>query len=174
MPRTLDSRDAASTHGEHQSLNANTPASVIPVCPTGRAILTQRAWLSLARKYMRSAQPAVQRTMPLWWGGIASPCARSAPAAPLMLARERVQFGFEVIRVPAMEYHVTYEYSLSDAPDDYIVTVPSQLVQEVPNNIPPVLLPEFIKNQILQRSPRIANIRRLQIVRPVSSLPQTE
>lgn len=109
--------------------------------------------------------------MPLFCGYIASPCA--APTAPLMPAREGVQFEHEAIRVPAMEYHVTYEYSLSDAPDDYIVSVPSQLVREVPSNIPPVLLPEFIKNQILQRSPRIANIRRLQILRPVSPTPQT-
>ncbi|WP_454805997.1 hypothetical protein [Paraburkholderia fungorum] len=65
-----------------------------------------------------------------------------------------------------MEYHVTYEYSLGDAPDNYIVTVPSQLVRDVPSNIAPVLLPEFIRNVILQRSPQMANIRRLRVLRP--------
>lgn len=74
-------------------------------------------------------------------------------------------------QLPAMEYHVTYEYSLSDAPDDYIGAVPSQLVREVPSTIPPVLLPEFIRNQILQRSPQIANVRSLQILRAVSPEP---
>ncbi|MBA9947208.1 hypothetical protein D7207_27435 [Burkholderia cepacia] len=73
-----------------------------------------------------------------------------------------------------MEYHVTYEYSLCNAPDDYIGTVPSQLVQEVPSNIPPVLLPEFIKSRILERSPQIGNIRRLQILRPASTVSPLE
>ncbi|MDN8000950.1 hypothetical protein QZN00_27840 [Burkholderia multivorans] len=66
-----------------------------------------------------------------------------------------------------MEYHVTYEYSLTDAPNDYIVTVPSQLVLNIPSNIAPALLPEFIKNVILQRSPQMAGIRRLRVLRQV-------
>ncbi|MFP3563138.1 hypothetical protein [Paraburkholderia sp. SIMBA_030] len=65
-----------------------------------------------------------------------------------------------------MEYHVTYEYSLADDPDNYIVMVPSQLVHAAPSNIAPVLLPEFIRIVILQRSPQIANIRCLRILRP--------
>ncbi|MFM0084511.1 hypothetical protein P0D72_37415 [Paraburkholderia sediminicola] len=63
-----------------------------------------------------------------------------------------------------MDYRVTYEHSLSTAPDNFIVNVPSQLVCDVPATVPPALLPEFITRLILQRSPRIGRIRNLRIL----------
>jgi hypothetical protein len=63
-----------------------------------------------------------------------------------------------------MEYRVSYEHSLASAPNDYIVQVPSQLVDNVPANIPRALLPEFISDLILQRSPQIGKIRHMRIL----------
>ena len=63
-----------------------------------------------------------------------------------------------------MEYRVSYERSLASAPDDYIVNVPSQLVDDVPANIPRALLPEYIADLIRQRSPQIGKIRSLRIL----------
>jgi hypothetical protein len=63
-----------------------------------------------------------------------------------------------------MEYRVSYEHSLASAPDDYIVNVPSQLVDDVPANIPRALLPEYITDLIRQRSPQIGKIRSLRIL----------
>jgi hypothetical protein len=63
-----------------------------------------------------------------------------------------------------MDYHVAYEHSLATAPDDYIVNVPSQLVSDVPPNIPRALLPEVIEKLILERSPRIGRIRNLKLI----------
>jgi hypothetical protein len=63
-----------------------------------------------------------------------------------------------------MEYRVSYEHSLASAPDDYIVKVPSQIVGDVPANIPRALLPEFITDLILQRSPQIGKIRYMRIL----------
>jgi hypothetical protein len=63
-----------------------------------------------------------------------------------------------------MEYRVSYEHSLASAPNDYIVKVPSQIVDDVPANIPRALLPEFIMDLILQRSPRIGKIRHMRIL----------
>ncbi|QET31215.1 hypothetical protein L0Z11_04150 [Burkholderia multivorans] len=63
-----------------------------------------------------------------------------------------------------MQVHVSYEHSLTDAPDDFIVRVPSQLIDDVPANIPPVLLPEYVTNLILQRSPQIGKIRNLRLL----------
>lgn len=63
-----------------------------------------------------------------------------------------------------MEYRVSYEHSLASAPDDYIVHVPSQLVDDVPANIPRALLPEYIADLIRQRSPQIGKIRSLRIL----------
>jgi hypothetical protein len=63
-----------------------------------------------------------------------------------------------------MEYRVSYEHSLASAPDDYIVKVPSQIVDDVPANIPRALLPEFITDLILQRSPQIGKIRHMWIL----------
>ena len=54
-----------------------------------------------------------------------------------------------------MDYRVSYEHSLESAPDDYIAKVPSQVVKDVPANIPRALLPEFISDLILKRSVRI-------------------
>ncbi|TAM04928.1 MAG: hypothetical protein EPN70_10215 [Paraburkholderia sp.] len=63
-----------------------------------------------------------------------------------------------------MEYRVSYEHSLASAPDDYIVNVPSQLVDGIPANIPRALLPEYITDLIRQRSPQIGKIRALRIL----------
>ena len=63
-----------------------------------------------------------------------------------------------------MEYRISYEHSLASAPDDYIVHVPSQLVDDVPANIPRALLPEYIADLIRQRSPQIGKIRSLRIL----------
>lgn len=63
-----------------------------------------------------------------------------------------------------MEYRVSYEHSLASAPEDYIVNVPSQLVDDIPANIPRALLPEYIADLIRQRSPQIGKIRMLRIL----------
>jgi hypothetical protein len=63
-----------------------------------------------------------------------------------------------------MDYRVTYEHSLATAPDEYIVNVPSQLVSDVPPNIPRALLPEVIEKLILERSPRMGRIRNLKLI----------
>lgn len=63
-----------------------------------------------------------------------------------------------------MDYRVTYEHSLASAPDNFIVLVPSQLVSDVPENIPRALLPEFLTDLIRQRSPQIGRIRNLRIL----------
>ncbi|KGX30604.1 hypothetical protein AQ808_20700 [Burkholderia pseudomallei] len=63
-----------------------------------------------------------------------------------------------------MDYRVSYEHSLKSEPEAFIVQVPSQLVQGVPGNIPRALLPEFITDLILQRSPTIGRIRNLRIL----------
>ncbi|PRF31083.1 hypothetical protein [Burkholderia multivorans] len=63
-----------------------------------------------------------------------------------------------------MQVRVAYEHSLSDAPDDFIANVSSQVIENVPANIPPVLLPEYIVKLILQRSPQIGKIRNLRLL----------
>jgi hypothetical protein len=63
-----------------------------------------------------------------------------------------------------MDYRVSYEHSLASAPDDYIAKVASQVVEDVPADIPRALLPEFIKDLILKRSARIGKIRGLRIL----------
>ncbi|PZR48484.1 hypothetical protein [Paraburkholderia fungorum] len=63
-----------------------------------------------------------------------------------------------------MQYRVAYEHSLQDAPDDFIVSVPSQLVDNIPPNIPRALLPEYISDIIRNRSSQIAKIRNLRIL----------
>ena len=63
-----------------------------------------------------------------------------------------------------MEYLVSYEHSLKSNPNDFIVRVPSQLVPDVPANIPRALLPEYITELILTRSPQIGSIRYLRIL----------
>jgi hypothetical protein len=68
------------------------------------------------------------------------------------------------VLIPSMDYRVTYEHSLATAPDDFIVNVPSQLVSDVPSNIPKALLPEVIEKLILERSPRIGKIRNLRLI----------
>lgn len=63
-----------------------------------------------------------------------------------------------------MDYRIAYEHSLRDNPDEFIVHVPSQLVTDIPANVPRALLPEYIAELILKRSPQIAKIRRLRIL----------
>jgi hypothetical protein len=63
-----------------------------------------------------------------------------------------------------MDYRVSYEHSLKNAPDEFIVQVPSQLVEDIPANVPRALLPEYIPDLILKRSPRIGKIRYLRIL----------
>ena len=63
-----------------------------------------------------------------------------------------------------MQCRVAYEHSLKDHPDDFIVLVPSQLIDDIPANIPRALLPEYISDLILKRSPTIAKIRNLRLL----------
>jgi hypothetical protein len=63
-----------------------------------------------------------------------------------------------------MDILVSYEHSLASAPEEFIVHVPSQLVNNVPANVPRALLPEYIANLIVERSPSIGKIRNLRIL----------
>jgi hypothetical protein len=63
-----------------------------------------------------------------------------------------------------MDYQVSYEHSLASAPDDFIVSVPSQKITDVPATVPRALLPEFIATLIADRSPTIGRIRNLKIL----------
>jgi len=63
-----------------------------------------------------------------------------------------------------MDYRVSYEHSLKNAPDEFIVHVPSQLVEDIPANVPRALVPEYIAELILKRSPQIGKIRYLRIL----------
>jgi hypothetical protein len=47
-----------------------------------------------------------------------------------------------------MDCRVSYEHSPASAPEDFIVKVPSQLVEGVPTNIPRARRPEFKDPQI--------------------------
>jgi len=63
-----------------------------------------------------------------------------------------------------MEYRVSYEHILASSPDDFIARVASQLVDNVPAIIPRALLPEFIADLILERSPQIGRIRYMRVL----------
>ncbi|EUC14433.1 hypothetical protein [Paraburkholderia hospita] len=63
-----------------------------------------------------------------------------------------------------MDYRVSYEHSLQNKPDEFIVHVPSQLVEDVPPNVLRALLPEYITELILKRSPQIGRIRYLRVL----------
>ena len=63
-----------------------------------------------------------------------------------------------------MDYRVSYEHSLQNKPDEFIVHVPSQLVENIPANVPRALLPEYITELILKRSAQIGKIRHLRIL----------
>ena len=54
-----------------------------------------------------------------------------------------------------MDYRVSYEHSPENAPDEFIVHVPSQLLEDIPGNVPRALLPEYIADLILKRSPQM-------------------
>lgn len=75
-------------------------------------------------------------------------------------AAQKISVGVRLI----MEYRVSYEHSLASAPNDFIARIASQLVDNVPPNIPRALLPEFITDLILKRSPQIGRIRTLRIL----------
>jgi hypothetical protein len=63
-----------------------------------------------------------------------------------------------------MNYRVTYEHSLSTAPDDFIVHVPVQVVIDVPEGTLREELPEVITKLILERSPSMGKIRNLRVL----------
>ncbi|PQV52171.1 hypothetical protein B0G83_104391 [Paraburkholderia sp. BL21I4N1] len=63
-----------------------------------------------------------------------------------------------------MDYRVSYEHSLKSEPEAFIAQVSSQLVGGVPGNIPRALLPEYITELILRRSPTIGRIRHLRVL----------
>lgn len=63
-----------------------------------------------------------------------------------------------------MDYRVCYEHSLKNEPDNFIVSVPSQLVGDVPASVPRALLPEYIADLIVTHSPEIGKIRHLRIL----------
>jgi len=63
-----------------------------------------------------------------------------------------------------MEYRVSYEQSLANAPDDFIGPVASQPVDDIPANIHAPCSPKFIADPILKRSPQIGRIRDLTIL----------
>ncbi|TCK94682.1 hypothetical protein [Paraburkholderia sp. BL9I2N2] len=63
-----------------------------------------------------------------------------------------------------MDYQVSYEHSLRTDPDAFIVRVPSQRVEGIPASLPRDLLPDYITELILQRSPAIGKIRNLRIL----------
>ncbi|QBQ96926.1 hypothetical protein [Paraburkholderia pallida] len=63
-----------------------------------------------------------------------------------------------------MDYRVSYEHSMKNDPDAFIAQVPSQLVEGIPTNIPRALVPEYITELILSRSPTIGKIRNLRIL----------
>ena len=63
-----------------------------------------------------------------------------------------------------MDYRVSYEHSLKNAPDEFIVHVPSQLVQDIPASVPCALVPEYIADLIVKRSAQIGKIRNLRII----------
>ena len=69
-----------------------------------------------------------------------------------------------------MEFRVSYEHSLASAPDEFIANVASQVVTDIPANVPRALLPEFIASLIVERSPSIGKIRNLRILSGVPSL----
>lgn len=63
-----------------------------------------------------------------------------------------------------MDYRISYEHSLKSEPDAFIAHVPSQLVEGIPANIPRALVPEYITDLILSRSPAIGKIRNLRVL----------
>jgi hypothetical protein len=79
---------------------------------------------------------------------------------PVKIGAKRVtHWGLEL-----MDYTVSYEHSLKSDPDKFIVHVPTQLVEDVPANVPRALLPEYISELILKRSPQMGKIRHLRII----------
>ena len=63
-----------------------------------------------------------------------------------------------------MDCRVSHEHSLKSEPDAFIVLVPSQLVEGVPADNPRALLPEYITDLILSKSPTIGKIRNLRVL----------
>lgn len=63
-----------------------------------------------------------------------------------------------------MQYRVAYEHSLKDHADDFIVHMPSQLIDTVPANILRALLLKYITELILSRSPTMSKIPNLLVL----------
>jgi hypothetical protein len=63
-----------------------------------------------------------------------------------------------------MQCRVSYEYSLNAAPENFVVHVPSQLINDIPANIPRALLPEYIADLLRKRSSEIGRIRNLRVI----------
>lgn len=59
-------------------------------------------------------------------------------------------------------YRAGEDHSLKSDPDAFFVQVPSQLVDGIPGNIPRALLPEYITELILSRSPGIGKVKNLR------------
>nr|WP_244109445.1 hypothetical protein [Burkholderia anthina] len=62
------------------------------------------------------------------------------------------------------QYCISYEHSLRGDPDNFIVRVPTQIIESAPANIPLELLPDYFTELILERSPLIAKIRNLRVL----------
>lgn len=56
---------------------------------------------------------------------------------------------------PIADYRVSYEHYVASASDGCIAQVPSQVIDDVPANIPRALLPEYITDLILKRFARV-------------------
>jgi len=69
-------------------------------------------------------------------------------------------FGSQFI----MDFRISYEHSLASDPNDYVIQVPAQLVDDVLANIPHELLAEFITGILLTRPPKIGKIRHLRML----------
>ena len=108
-----------------------------------------------SRRHARPpATPSTTITLHLQWSHFLSPVRRFHP----------IESTFPNCLAHLMQVRVAYEHSLIDAPDDFIVQVPSQLIDDVPANVPPVLLPEYLTDLILKRSPQIGKIRNLRLL----------
>jgi hypothetical protein len=66
--------------------------------------------------------------------------------------------------IQTMNYRVTYEHSLQNAPDEFIVQVPVQVVSDVPENVRREELADFITKLILERSPGMGKIRNMRVL----------
>ena len=73
-------------------------------------------------------------------------CERHVPSLTLSICQ----------RATSMEVRISDGHSLARAPEEFIVHVPTQIVANVPANIPRALLAEYIARLIIERSPSLA------------------